>query len=126
MEAALSIRRSSEVLRGALALAGLLYLAACEEWHLSINSDGLVFISVTGDTGGPGHRFRLRTRHDDGVVRIVDVPASGQLELSPMASGTVELTLLTTEACRVAGANPRTVSVIGGEETRTGFDVRCA
>ncbi len=112
--------------RAGLALAGLLYLTACDQWHLSINSDGLVLISVIGDAGEPQHRFRLRTRDADGAVQILDVPASGQLTLRPAAAdGTLELTLLHPEGCRVAGANPRTLSVAAGEEVKVDFDVRC-
>lgn len=112
--------------RAALALAALLYFTACEEWHLSINSDGLVFISVIGDAGEPRHRFRLRTRDADGAVRTMDVPASGQLTLSPVADGILEVTLLTPEGCRVAGSNPRTLAVSAGQEIGLVFDVRCA
>ena len=110
--------------RAALALAGLVYLAACEEWHLSVNSDGLVFISVIGDDE-PRHRFRIRTRDAGGAVRTLDVPASGQLSLPPVAAGTLELTLLAPGDCRVAGSNPRTLTVAAGQEVRSAFDVRC-
>ncbi len=111
--------------RAALALAGLLCLTACEEWHLSFNRDGLVFISVIGDAGEPRHGFRVRTRDAGGAVRILDVPASGQLTLTPVADGTLELTLLTPEGCRVAGSNPQTLTVAAGLEVRLAFDVRC-
>lgn len=111
--------------RAGLVLAGLLYLTACDQWHLSINSDGLVLISVIGDAGEPRHRFRVRARDAEGAVRILDVPASGQLTLTPVADGTLELTLLHPEGCRVAGANPRTLSVAAGESVKVDFDVRC-
>jgi hypothetical protein len=111
--------------RATLVLAGLLYLTACEEWHLSINSDGLVFISVLGETGESRHRFRVRTRNAGGAARIVDIPSSGQLTLTPVADGTLELTLLAPEGCRVAGSNPRTLSVAAGQEVATAFEVRC-
>jgi hypothetical protein len=124
MEAALFTRMVFEMFRAALVLAGILYLAACDEWHLSVNSDGLVFISVTEDTGEPRHRFRLRTRHADGALRTREVPASGLLALP--AGGTIELTLLTEDGCEVTRDNPRILSVAAGEEIRTDFDVRCA
>jgi hypothetical protein len=111
--------------RAALALTALLYLSACEEWHLSINSNGLVFISVIGDNADPKHRFRLRSRDARGGVRILDVPASGQLTLTPVSDGTLELTLLTPDDCRVAGSNPRTLTVAAGQEVRLAFEVRC-
>ena len=113
------------MLRAALGLAGLLHLAACDQWHLSINSDGLVFISVIGDAGESRHRFRLRTRDAGGTVRILDVPASGELTLTPVADGLLQLTLLAPEGCQVAGPNPQTLTVSAGREGRVAFDVRC-
>jgi hypothetical protein len=113
------------VSRAALALAGLLGLTACEQWHLSINSDGLVFISVIGDDAQPRHRFRIRTRDAAGTGRVLDVPPSGQLTLTPVVDGTLELTLLAPDSCRVSGSNPRTLIVAGGQEVRLAFDVRC-
>ncbi len=111
--------------RTALALGGLFYLAACDQWHLSVNADGLVFVSVIGEDSDPRHRFRLRTREADSAVRILDVPASGQLTVKAAADGPLELTLLTPEGCRVVGSNPRTLSVTAGQEVRSAFDVRC-
>lgn len=112
--------------RAAIALAALLYLAACEEWHLSFNSDGLVFISVTGDDAEPRHRFRVRTRDAAGAVRTLDVPETGQLTLTPATNGPLELTLLTPEDCQVVGSNPVTLRVAARQEVRLAFDVRCA
>lgn len=114
------------MLRAALTLAGLFLLAACDQWHLSIDSDGLVFISVIGDRAEPRERFRLRTRDARGTTRILDLPASGQLTLTPVADGPLELTLLTPEVCHVVGPNPRTLAVTAGQEVRSAFDVRCA
>jgi hypothetical protein len=113
------------MLRAALGLAGLLHLAACDEWHLSINSDGLVFISVIGDQGELRDRFRLRTRDAGGTIRIMDVPTSGQLTLTPLADGELQLTLLAPEGCQVSAPNPRTLTVSAGQEPRVAFDVRC-
>jgi hypothetical protein len=84
-----------------------------------------VLISVIGDAGESRHQFRLRTRDADGAVQILDLPASGQLTWRPAAGGLLELTLLHPEGCRVAGANPRTLSVAAGEEVEVDFDVRC-
>ena len=111
--------------RATLALAGLLSLPACDQWHLSVNSDGLVFISVVGDGGEPRTRFRLRTRDAAGTTRVLDVPASGQLTLTAQTDGALLLTLLAPESCRVAGPNPRTLIVSTGQEARVAFDVRC-
>ncbi|MGZ8391587.1 MAG: hypothetical protein ACXWWK_01970 [Gemmatimonadales bacterium] len=109
----------------ALALGGLLYLAACDQWHLSINSDGLVFVSVIGEDVEPRHRFRLRTRGADQAVRTLDVPASGQLTVTAATDGPLELTLLMPEDCRVVGSNPRMLTVTAGREVRSAFGVRC-
>ena len=111
--------------RTALALGGLLYLAACDQWHLSVNADGLVFVSVIGEDSDSRHRFRLRTREADSVVRILIVPATGQLTVKPAVDGPLELTLLTPESCRVVGSNPRTLTATAGQEVRSAFDVRC-
>lgn len=111
--------------RVALGLALLLQLAACDYWHLSINSDGLVFVSVITWNSDPGHRFRVRTRDAGGMTRILDMPASGQLTVTAPADGPLELTLLTPEGCRVMGSNPRMVTLAAGQEVRSGFDVRC-
>jgi len=114
------------MLRAALGLAGLLHLAACDQWHLSINSDGLVFISVIGDGGDHRERFRVRTRDAGGTIRILDVPASGQLTVKPASDGLLELTLLTPKGCWVVGSNPRMLTVAADQEFRLAFDVRCA
>jgi hypothetical protein len=114
------------MLRAALGLAGLLCLAACDQWHLSINRDGLVFIAVIGDHGGSREGFRLRTRDAGGMTRTLDLPASGQLTLTPVADGELQLTLLTPGHCRVAGPNPQTLMVSAGQEERVSFDVRCS
>ena len=113
------------MLRAALGLAGLLHLAACDQWHLSINSDGLVFVSVIGDGGDHRDRFRVRTRDAGGTNRILDVPPSGQLPLKAVSDGPLELTLLTPEDCWVLGSNPRTLTVAAGQEVGLAFDVRC-
>ena len=111
--------------RATLFLAGLLSFPACDQWHLSINSDGLVFISVIGDGGEPRGRFRVRTRDTDGTTRMLDVPASGHLTLTAEADGALQLTLVAPESCRVAGPNPRTLTLSAGQEARVAFDVRC-
>jgi len=113
------------MLRSALGLTVLVYLTACDQWHLSINSDGLVFVSVIGDTGEPRHRFRLRTRDASGTVRTLDVPTSGQLKLPPMADGELQVALLPPESCQVSGHNPQTAAVSVGQEIRLAFEVRC-
>jgi hypothetical protein len=116
------VRISSSV-RAGLALAGLLTLMACDQWALSVGGNGLVFVGVTSDDH-PG-RFRLRARQAEGT-RLLDVPVSGQLNLSGLAPGVVELTLLLPSGCRVAGANPQTLVVSADQATRAAFDVRCS
>jgi hypothetical protein len=110
--------------QAALGLIVLLQLA-CEQWHLSINRDGLVFVSVIGDVGEPRHRFRLRARDAEGTIRTMDLPASGELTLTPVADGELQLSLLVPEGCRVAGPNPQSLTVSGGQE-RISFEVRCS
>jgi hypothetical protein len=112
-------------LPAALAVASLL-LAGCDRWALSIGGDGLLFIGVTGDDPHQPGRFRVRTRETDGDTRILDVPASGQLSLSGLAAGTVELTLLLPSGCRVAGPNPQTLMVTPDRAANAAFDVRCS
>ena len=111
--------------RTSLALAGLLLVAACEEWHLSVNSNGLVFISVVQEAGEPPHRFRLRTRDAAGAVQILEVPASGHLTFTPVVDGPLEITLLPPNGCRVTGALTQTLRVTAAQEFRLAFDVRC-
>src|SRR5919112_407190 len=108
-----------------LALAGLLFLPGCDQWHLSINSDGLVFISIIDDQDLPGDRFRVRIRNFNGTTQTLGVPASGELSLTQAADGLMELTLVAPDPCQVLGANPRSISVSSGKETRVSFDVRC-
>ena len=112
-------------IRTAALMAVLLPLAACEAWHLSINSDGLVFVSVVGVTGEPRHHFRVRTRDASGATRTIDLPPSRELTLSPRMDGAFELNLIAPAGCQVEGANPRTVVVATGRESRLVFDVRC-
>ncbi len=104
---------------------GLFCVAGCDEWHLSVNRNGLVLISVVGDAGEPRHRFRLRTRDAAGGVQLLDVPESGHLTFTPVADGPLEVTLLPPDGCRVAGDNPRVLSVTADEKLRLAFDVRC-
>ena len=109
-----------------LLLGGLLLLVACDEWHLSINSDGLVFISIVDDGHELRDRFRVRIRDDSGTTQMLPVPSSGELSLSPMADGALQLTLVTPEGCLVSSPNPRMVTVSAGEEIRVAFEVHCA
>lgn len=109
----------------ALSCGAMLSLAACDQWHLAVNGDGLLFVSVIGSDVHPRDRFRVRTRDSNGVVRIRDVPSSGRLTLSPTAAGSLELTLLPPEGCTVAGPNPQFLTVAAGTSVRVSFDVRC-
>lgn len=106
----------------ALALGGLL-LGGCDQWALSVGGNGLLFIGVTGDAH-PG-RFRVRARQAEGT-RLLDMPASGQLNLSGLAPGVVELTLLLPPGCQVTGANPQTLTVSADQPSEAAFDVRCS
>jgi hypothetical protein len=110
----------------ALSWGALLYLAGCDQWHLSINGDGLLFVSIIGDDTSPRDRFRVRTLDAEGTVQVLDVPSSGRLTLSPVAAGTLELTLLPPAGCTVTGANPQVLTVAADKTVRVSFDVRCA
>jgi hypothetical protein len=109
----------------ALALASLL-LTGCDRWALSIGGDGLLFIGVVGDNYHQPGRFRVRAREADGATRILDVPASGQLSLSGLAAGAVELTLLLPPGCRAASPNPQTLTVTPDQPANAAFDVLCS
>jgi hypothetical protein len=106
-------------------VSAVLLLAACDYWHLSINRDGLVFVSVIGVDDRPRDRFRLRTRHSNGLTRLLSVPESGRVSLNSPADGTLELTLLPPEGCSVSAPNPRVLSVDDDEPVEVSFDVRC-
>jgi hypothetical protein len=108
----------------ALALVALLLLTACDQWALFVNTDGVLSISIFSD-GQPQDRFRVRARQADGIIRVVELPASGPLTLSGAAGSTVELTLLSPEGCQVAAPNPRTVSVGSDQTVGVVFDVQC-
>ncbi len=112
--------------RAAALMAVLLPTAACEAWHLSFNSDGLVFVSVVSIPGEGRHQFRVRTRDAGGTTRTIDLPPSRELTLSPGVDGAFELNLLAPAGCWVEGVNPRTVVVATGHESRLVFDVRCS
>ena len=114
----------SRVRRSGL-IAAVLLLTGCDQWHLSVNGDGLLFVSVIGDDVHPRDRFRVRTRDSTGAVRILEVPSSGRLTLSPVAAGTLELTLLAPEGCIVAAPNPQYMTVASDTAVRVSFDVRC-
>jgi hypothetical protein len=109
----------------ALALVALLLLTACDQWALFVNSDGVLSISIFSDGFQPQDRFRVRARQADGIIRVVDLPASGPLTLSGAAGRTVELTLLSPEGCQVTAPNPRTVSVGPDQTVGVVFDVQC-
>jgi hypothetical protein len=111
--------------RLALALS-LVQLTGCDRWALSVGGDGLLFVGVVGDDRHQSGRFRVRAREADGAIRILDVPASGQLSLSGLAAGTVELTLLLPPGCRVAGPNPQALIVTPDQAANAAFDVRCS
>src|SRR5919204_4961039 len=98
------MKSHSPILPKALAITGLCLLPGCDEWHLSINSDGLIFISVAGDGIESRDRFRVRVRNDEGGVRTLELPPSGQLTVTAEADRIVQLTLLVPEGCRVDGS----------------------
>ena len=119
------MKSHSLILPKALAITGLCLLPGCDQWHLSINSDGLIFISVAGDGIDTGDRFRVRVRNDDGGVRTLELPASRQLTVAAEPDRTVQLTLLVPEGCRIDGINPQTVTATAARSNRVDFAVHC-
>lgn len=117
--------RPAAVLGKALILGCVLQLlGACDRWSLSVNSEGLLFISIDHD-GQTDQGYRVRTRQADGTTRVLEVPASGQLSSSAVAAGIVELTLLPPLGCQVSGPNPQRLMVSDGETINVTFDVSC-
>jgi hypothetical protein len=119
------MRTTRWYLCSALALGGTLpSVAACDQWALRVNSDGLLSIQIVSDGGRSQGRFRVRARQADGS-RVLDVPASGQLSLADLSPGKVELTLLLPAGCRVSGPNPRSMTLAPNDAVSVAFEVRC-
>lgn len=112
-------------LRAAIAFGCVLPLTACDQWALSIGSDGLLFISIVGGDLQLRDRFRVRTREPDGTTRLFALPASGPVTLRSAASGALEVTLLPPAGCHVAPPNPRTLTVAADQTVSVAFDVNC-
>jgi hypothetical protein len=107
-----------------LSFGVLALMAACDQWALSINSGGVLSITITSDGFHYGDRYRLRARQSGGATRVFDLPPSGQLTRD-IGVGLIELTLLAPDRCRVSVPNPRTLTVGADEVIRVAFDVRC-
>jgi hypothetical protein len=106
------------------ALLGVAVLVSgCDDTFLSISSDGRLEISIT--TSGDGS-------DQDGFTIVVDggaparVGPDGTVTLTGLTRGShqVQLTGL-ADACRVDGANPRTVEVGGDGRAAVQFAVVC-
>jgi hypothetical protein len=108
-----------------LLLGTLVSAASCEQWFLSINSDGLVFVAVVVSDDVRRDPFQLRIREADGSVRMQDLPPSGRAKVNVLADGLTELTLIVPSGCQVDGANPRTMTVTSGQPVRVNFNVHC-
>ncbi|HEY9515483.1 MAG TPA: DPP IV N-terminal domain-containing protein [Gemmatimonadaceae bacterium] len=109
--------------RAAAVLAILVALAACDDNNNGIGPDvGSVTVSVTSTGAGVSSLGYLVTL-DGGVGE--PVAANGDVSVSA-AAGThsVELTQVGSN-CTVAGENPRTVTVIAGEDAAVTFEVTC-
>jgi hypothetical protein len=115
----------SLLLRVGLALGGSFLLSGCDQWALRINSDGLLSINIVNDGGHARGRFRVRASQDGGLVRMLDLPASGQLRLDGFSEGALELMLLAPAGCEVSGPNPLEVEVQSGNTLNVAFSVRC-
>ena len=124
MASEIVVRPVASSIQAGLALAGLLTLTACDQWALLIGGNGLVFVAVIGDNQSLPGRYRVRARQAD-AVRVVEIPASGQLDLSGFDTGPLELTLVVPDGCRVTSPNPRTLMVSGDQPVNAAFEVRC-
>jgi hypothetical protein len=100
-------------------------LAACDQWSLVVNSDGLLFISIVSDNGKFDQRYRVRARQSNGTTSLLEIPASGQLSSSGLEAGMVELTLFTPPGCAVSGPNPQNLMIRDGATVNVTFDVSC-
>jgi hypothetical protein len=98
-------------------------LGACESERLRPSSHGDVEVSAPtsgSDPDGDGYSVTL----DGGGARFLAL--GGSITFSDVAAGTHELQLSgIAPNCGVAGANPRAVTVSGGEVARVSFEVRC-
>jgi hypothetical protein len=112
------------LLPGAVTAAALLQLAACDQWSLLVNSDGVLSISIVTD-GEPLQRFRVRARESNGTSRDLQLPASGTLTLRSEPGGELELTLIAPEGCQVTAPNPRTVRVTADATASVTFEAHC-
>jgi len=98
-------------------------LGACDHWALLVNTDGVLHITIVSDGNAP-RRFRVRAQDSDGGSWIMEVPPSGKLDLSAVAAGELELTLLAPPECRVEPPNPQTINGMN-ETINVAFDVHC-
>jgi hypothetical protein len=125
-DATMPTGRARLILAAALTFTGAYpLLAACDQWALVVNGDGLLFVSIINNGDGHGG-FRVRARESDGTTRIMDMPTSGSLSLGVFAAGPLELTLLPPQGCSVTAPNPRTLSVSAGDPLNVGFEVHCS
>jgi hypothetical protein len=120
----MSIWNASFLLRAALSAAGGGLLGGCDQWALFVSSDGVLAITIVSDGYTIG-RFRIQSRELNGVSRVTDVPPSGQLTLSGLKPGEVEVTLLAPPQCQVAAPNPQTLIAEGDGTISVNFSVHC-
>jgi hypothetical protein len=122
----LSRATRSYLLRVGVALGSSVLLSGCDQWALSIDSNGLLFISITSDGGQRQGGFRVRATQSGGLSRVMDVPTSGRLSLDGFSAGQVEVTLLPPLGCQVSSPNPQALQVGTGGGVNATFNVRCA
>jgi hypothetical protein len=100
-------------------------LLGCDQWALSIDSNGLLFISIISDGGQRQGGFRVRAAQSGGLSRTMNVPSSGRLSLDGLSAGQVEVTLLPPAGCQVSSPNPQSLQVGTGGGVNATFNVRC-
>jgi hypothetical protein len=106
------------------ALLGLAVLASgCDDTFLSISSDGRLEISITTSGDRPAQdRFTIVV--DGGAP--APVGPEGSVTLTGLAPGSHQVQLVgVADACRVDGANPRTVEVGSDGLAAVQFAVVC-
>jgi hypothetical protein len=108
-----------------VALGSSSLLSGCDQWALSIDSNGLLFISIISDGGQRQGGFRVRATQSGGLSRVMDVPSSGRLTLDGFSAGQVEVTLLPPAGCQVSSPNPQALQVGTGGGVNASFNVRC-
>ena len=103
----------------------LLAVAACDYWALSINSDGLIHVTVLGGDGyRPRDGYRIRVIRGPGETSVVNLPESGVLQVDAPPGAQVTLALMPPAGC-IAAASEQSVRVGAGSTATARFELAC-